>query len=148
MSDKIIYTLGTSNRKQEEFIELLKLYRIEALIDVRRFPTSRWEHFKRENLQSLTKKENIKYFYLGKELGGYRKEGYEKYMQTDFFKKAIEKLEKIAIRMKSTLVCAEKFPWRCHRRFIGYFLEERGWRVIHIIEKQKIWERKTIHPLF
>lgn len=137
---KIVYTLGTSNREEEEFIELLKFYNIKAIIDVRRFPTSKWEHFKKEKLKVLLKKESIHYFYLGRELGGYRKEGYESYTQTVSFKKGIEKLEKIATRINSALMCAEKLPWRCHRRFIGKALQEKGWKVTHVIEKQKIWE--------
>jgi uncharacterized protein (DUF488 family) len=36
-----IYTLGTSNRTLEEFLEILKEYKIEAVVDVRHWPTSR-----------------------------------------------------------------------------------------------------------
>lgn len=140
--NKTAYTLGTSNRSQEEFTQILKHYKIKAIIDVRRFPTSRWEHFKKENLQRFLENENIRYFYLGKELGGYRRDGYEDYMQNKSFGKGIERLEKLASQLKSALVCAEKLPWRCHRQFIGKTLQQRGWRIIHIIEKQRVWERK------
>jgi len=140
IKSKKVYTLGTSNRTQDEFIELLKLYNIKAVIDVRRFPTSKWEHFKKENLQKFLKEKNIRYFYLGRELGGYRKGGYEEYTRSELFKKGIENLEKISIKANSALVCAEKLPWRCHRRFIGEKLKEKGWRVVHIIERQRCWE--------
>lgn len=37
-------------------------------------------------------------------------------------------------------ICAEKFPWKCHRSFIAQELEKKKIKVIHIIEKEKIWE--------
>jgi len=37
-----IYTLGTSNRSIEEFLAILKNYQIQTVIDVRRWPTSKW----------------------------------------------------------------------------------------------------------
>lgn len=74
-SNKIIYTLGTNRRTEEDFIEILNAYGIERLIDVRRFPTSKFPHFKKETLERFLKDNGIEYFFLGEELGGYRKGG-------------------------------------------------------------------------
>lgn len=63
--------------------------------------------------------------YLGDELGGYRKGGYEAYLLTKEFLEGLKKLERL--------------PWRCHRRFIGNALKNSGWKVIHIIEKDRRW---------
>ncbi|MBE0477856.1 DUF488 domain-containing protein [Candidatus Aerophobetes bacterium] len=134
--NKKIYSFGTSTREKEEFIELVKQYKIKAIIDVRRFPTSRFEHFKKDNLQRIAEKENIRYFYLGNELGGYRKAGYEEHTRSASFQAGMKKLEDIAIQLPSAFFCAEKLPWRCHRRFIADVLKKGGWRVIHIIEKE------------
>jgi uncharacterized protein (DUF488 family) len=43
-----IYTIGTSNRTADEFMDILGHYQIQILADVRRFPTSkgRWKCFK------------------------------------------------------------------------------------------------------
>jgi uncharacterized protein (DUF488 family) len=71
-----IYTLGISNRTLEEFLEILKIYSIQTVIDVRRWPTSKWfEDFKKENIQKILEERNIKYFHFEK-LGGYREGGY------------------------------------------------------------------------
>jgi uncharacterized protein (DUF488 family) len=140
----IIYTLGTSNRTQEEFLEILKYYQIKAIADVRRWPTSqRFPHFKKENLIKILPKNSISYYHL-EDLGGYRIENYENYMKTFTFKSALEKLIEIAKNDLTCIICAEKFPWRCHRRFIAKALEEKGIEVLHIIEKGKIWKPKTI----
>ena len=72
-----IYTLGTSNRSIKEFLEILKSYQIQIVIDVRRWPTSKWfEHFKKENLEKILSENNIEYLHFEK-LGGYRTGGYE-----------------------------------------------------------------------
>ncbi len=73
---RIIYTLGTDRRTEEDFIEILNAYGIELLIDVRRFPTSKFQHFRREDLERLLKANKIGYIFMGNELGGYRKGGY------------------------------------------------------------------------
>ncbi|MFO7968263.1 MAG: DUF488 domain-containing protein [Archaeoglobaceae archaeon] len=72
---RVIYTVGTSNRTIEQFIGLLKRYNIEVVLDVRSFPTSRFEHFKKEVMSGYLKEGDIEYVHL-KELGGYRKGGY------------------------------------------------------------------------
>lgn len=137
-----IYSAGTSTRSEAEFLELLKTHNIKTLVDVRRFPTSKWEHFKREHLEALLKREGINYAYLGKELGGYRKGGYESYQLSDGFLQGLKKLEEIGLIEPTVFVCAERLPWRCHRRFIGNALKERGWEVVHIIEKDRVWQPK------
>ena len=40
----------------------------------------------------------------------------------------------------SVVVCAEKLPWKCHRRFIATELQKRGWKTIHIIAQNRIWQ--------
>ncbi len=142
MSQKVIYTVGSSTRSQEEFVALLKSYQIDQLLDVRRFPTSRFDHFRREDLSELLKKEGIGYSYLGRELGGYRTGGYESYTGSAAFNQGIAVLEELASEKRCVIMCAEKLPWRCHRRFIAQALERRGWQVIHILDQGRTWPRR------
>lgn len=139
---KKIYTLGTGLRNSEDFIEIINSYNIEAVIDVRSFPTSKLNHFKRVNLESFLEKEMINYHYLGKELGGFRKGGYDNYTRTKEFELGIDKLETIASEKISAIICAEHFPWKCHRRFIARALQKREWVVEHIIDKGRVWVPK------
>ena len=143
-AQKVVYTLGTSTREREEFRDLLRAYGIVQLVDVRRFPTSRLEHFKKENLAHLCREAGIAYYWLGEVLGGFRSGGYEAYMKTAEFLAGIQRLEEIARRAPTAFACAERFPWKCHRRFIAAELTRRSWRVIHIIEKDKTWEAKQL----
>jgi uncharacterized protein (DUF488 family) len=139
--EKIIHTFGTSNRTLEDFIRVLKNYQIEMVADVRSFPTSsKFPHFKKESFSFALGEASLGYYYLGKELGGYRKGGYDAYTQTYDYLHGIELLERMALRCRCAIVCAERFPWKCHRRFIGRSLQDRGWKVIHILDEGKVWE--------
>jgi uncharacterized protein (DUF488 family) len=134
---KLIHTLGTSNRSSEEFTSLLRTCGIEMVADVRSSPTSRFPQFRREVLAQSLGEAGVGYAYLGKELGGYRHGGYEAYTQTYEYLQGIERLERLASRCRCAILCAERLPGRCHRRFIAKSLEERGWEVAHIIEENR-----------
>lgn len=137
--DALVYTLGTSNRSQEEFVALLRQIGAEAVVDVRRFPTSRFEHFRQEELAKWLQQEGIGYHHLGAELGGYRKGGYLGFAAGEEFSQGLEALERIAKVRRIAIVCAERLPWRCHRRLIGAELEARGWHVVHVIDEKRAW---------
>jgi uncharacterized protein (DUF488 family) len=130
-----VWTIGHSNRSIEKFLELLNEHSIEVLADIRSFPTSKIEHFKRENLKHWLPENGIKYVWLGKELGGYRKGGYKRHMRTKLFREGVQKLLEIAKQRKICIMCMEKNPKYCHRRFLSAYLERKGVEVIHIIEK-------------
>lgn len=136
---KKIYTIGTSTRRLREFIEALRHYQIERVIDVRHFPTStRFPHFKRERLERSIPRNRMDYVWLGENLGGYRAGGYEAYMKTREFEEGIRELEMLATGKPSAFFCAEKLFWRCHRRFIADAMIKRGWDVYHIIDKGRV----------
>lgn len=136
---RAIYTIGSSNRGPKEFLALLRQHGVQTLVDVRRFPTSRLAHFQKEPLAEWLQQAGLRYVYLGEELGGYRSGGYEAYLRTEEFARGLERLEALAAESTVAMMCAERFPWKCHRRFIGRVLQERGWKVIHIIDEQRVW---------
>ncbi len=129
-----VWTIGYSNRSAEEFLRILKENGIETLVDVRRFPTSRVAHFKREEMERWLPEHGVKYVWLGEELGGYRRGGYERYMETQSFKEGLYKLLKLAERKRVCIMCKERNPKHCHRRFIAAQLERLCVKVIHIID--------------
>ncbi|MBC7330420.1 gamma-glutamyl-gamma-aminobutyrate hydrolase family protein [bacterium] len=140
---KEIFTLGTSNRDFKDFLCILNFYGIEEIIDVRRFPTSKFEWFKKENFERGLRELGFSYIWMGEELGGYRSTGYEAYMSSKEFKEGLRKLIRRALIKRVAIVCAELFPWRCHRRFISSALTINGWQVRHILNKGKEWKPKS-----
>jgi len=145
--NKEIYSLGTSVRDKDQFIRLLKEFRIDRVVDVRRFPVSRFDYFCKDKLTLLLKENNTEYLYLGERLGGFRDKGYQEHFTTEGFTSGLERLKEVASRKRTAFICAEKFPWRCHRRFIVQVLEKERWKVIHIIDEDKTWEAKTKNRL-
>ena len=142
MKIRSIYTLGTGLRSAEDFIEILLAYEIRAVIDVRSFPVSRMSHFSRAPLAELLTSNGISYHFFGKELGGFRKGGYAAYIATEEFSNGVGMIEVVAKEAVSVIICSEKLPWKCHRKWISRELQHRGWSVEHIIEKGKVWNPK------
>jgi len=150
------FTIGHSNRSLSELISLLKEFNIEVLIDVRSWTSSKkYPHFNREVLRENLKAKGIKYFWLGKELGGYRKNGlgdrspnkawksigfrnYADHTLSEEFRTEISRLLRYGDKWKVAYMCAEKFYWRCHRRIISDYLIAKGHQVTHIIDKREV----------
>ena len=146
-----IYTIGHSNRTIDNFLSTLSFHRIECVVDVRRFPKSKFPHFTRENLELHLRSNGIEYVWM-EGLGGYRKKildkspntaiksegfrNYADYMLTEKFREEIEKLIEVASRKRTAIMCAEMLYWRCHRKLISDFLILRGFRVLHIINNE------------
>ena len=123
-----------------EFLTLLRAYGIKALVDVRRHPVSgRFPHFSRDALARSLRRAGIRYLHLGEDLGGFRPGGFEAYMATPAFAAGLRTLEFAAGRAPTAIMCAERLPWQCHRRFIAAAMSQRGWEVVHVIEPGKTW---------
>jgi len=140
-----IFSIGHSNRTLEEFIRILKKYGIELVVDVRRFPTSKWEWFKKEILQEALNSRSIRYEYLGDLLGGFQKGGYEKHMKTEEFKSGLGRVIALAKNLRVAIMCSEKIVFKCHRRFITRALQRRGIQVIHIVDSERVFELPLLH---
>jgi len=138
MQPTILWTIGHSNRSIEKFLALLTEHKIAVLVDIRSFPTSKVEHFKREEMEKWLPEHGIEYVWLGKELGGYRRGGYEAHMKTKLFREGIDKLLELARQKRVCIMCMERNPKYCHRRFLTAYLERKGVEVIHILEKGQV----------
>jgi len=155
-----VWTVGHSTRSSEEFVALLTAHRIEALIDVRRYPTSRrYPWFGRETLSEQLSQAGILYLWLP-QLGGRRQSslsskntalknrslrGYADHMETEEFRADIERVIAFAQSFRTALMCAEAVWWRCHRSLIADYLFARGIMVIHILDRKTSAEH-TLTP--
>ena len=132
---KKIFTVGHSIRSVSEFLEILSLNRIKILVDIRRFPGSKRNRlYNKENLENLCLDARVSYIGMGRELGGFRNEGYRAYMETEGFQEGLNKLMALSSDDITVMMCAEALFYRCHRRFISDELVRRGWQVLHILE--------------
>jgi uncharacterized protein (DUF488 family) len=148
-----LWTIGHSTRTIHQFISLLQANHIKVLVDVRSLPGSkRYPQFDKEALAKSLGEAGIRYEHFPK-LGGRRKaksdskntawrsasfRGYADYMETEEFRKGIERLLELANNLGSTaIMCAEAVWWRCHRSLISDYLKVRGIEVIHIFDANK-----------
>ena len=70
--------------------------------------------------------------------GGYRRGGYEAHMKTELFREGVEKLLEVAKERRVCIMCMEKNPKYCHRRFLTAYMERKGVEVIHILEEGQV----------
>jgi uncharacterized protein (DUF488 family) len=148
-----IWTVGHSTRAIDEFISLIQANDIKLLADVRSLPGSRrYPQFNREMLAGSLGKAGIHYEHFP-ELGGRRKprsdsrnlawrnasfRGYADYMETEEFRKGVERLLDLAAGAGPTaIMCAEAVWWRCHRSLISDYLKARRIEVMHILDANK-----------
>lgn len=150
-----IYTIGHSTRSIEEFVELLKMYGVRQLVDIRTIPKSRHNpQFMQNALEQSLPAAGIAYEYQ-KDLGGLRPamkqsvntawrnlsfRNYADYMQTEEFTRALNELIERSRHTPTAIMCAEAVPWRCHRSLVGDVLTVRGIQVLDIMSPTTIKE--------
>lgn len=123
---------------------MLASNKVRVLVDVRRFPRSKTEHFNKKNLRVLLATTSISYEWMGETLGGFREGGYERHMQTEIFRRGLEDLIKLASKTRVCVMCLEISPRGCHRRFIARALRGRGVGVLHILSRDRVTSRISV----
>ena len=152
------YTMGFSNRSWEETLEILKVFKIGQLVDIRTLPGSKHTpQFNLEQLQQQLPKAGIEYVHM-KNLGGLRKplkdstvnsawqnsgfRGYADYMQTQEFAAALDELIRLIKEKPTAYCCTEAVFWRCHRQLVSDALLVRGYHIGHIFSATKVEEHQ------
>lgn len=143
-----LFTIGHSNRPQEEFIELLIRNRIDALCDVRSSPFSKYNpQYNREILKAALEKNGIDYVFLGGELGARPdnpacyangRAEYHLISQTDSFRDGLKRVNAaLGKGFRPALMCAEKDPITCHRAIlVCRNLDASALEIIHVIDEE------------
>uniref|UniRef100_A0A7C4HB55 DUF488 family protein n=2 Tax=Staphylothermus marinus TaxID=2280 RepID=A0A7C4HB55_STAMA len=155
---KLVYTIGYGGRRIEEFIDLIKSYDIERIIDVRKWSSSRRNPvYSSYSLKRFLEENGIDYMWIP-ELGGYRRfgvdvddigigscfesEGFRAYATYITVKNSVKvflnKLVEASCEKTSAILCCEKIPYRCHRKILSDYLVVKNFTVIHIIDYGKV----------
>ena len=144
----IIYTIGHSTREWQDFVSVLSTHQIARLVDVRAFPMSRrMPHFNRERMAQELTGVGVEYRWMPA-LGGRRGKqrehspniglrnqafrNYADYMLTGEFRHAAEELVNLAWENRTSIMCAEKVMFNCHRMLVSDYLALHGHEVLHI----------------
>jgi uncharacterized protein (DUF488 family) len=139
-----ILTVGHSNHNWPRFLELLKACGVEAVVDARSHPYSKYSpQFDSDSIKKSLAEAGIRYVPLCSQLGGrpkgaeyYDADGrvlYDRVASSESFRQGIERLKRGADVFVVALLCGEEDPAGCHRRMlIGRVLVEEGFTVEHI----------------
>jgi len=138
-----VFTIGHSIHSPDRFLALLRQHGVNAVADVRSSPYSRFNpQFSRESLEQMLATHEIRYVFLGRELGARSDDRscyiqgrvqYARLARTSLFKSGIDRVLKGAERFTVALMCAEKEPLECHRTLlVAKALTEQGQPVTHI----------------
>jgi uncharacterized protein (DUF488 family) len=144
-----IWTIGHSTRLLDEVVGLLDQRRVDLLMDVRSYPSSRYAPQWNRTAIIAGLPRWLEYRWAPA-LGGRRKpaldqavngawrnaafRGYADYMQTAAFREALDQLLALAETADLSIMCSEAVWWRCHRSLIADALVARGCSVVHIMD--------------
>lgn len=151
MGIPVIYTIGHSTLEIDYFLELLKAYSINCLIDVRSVAASSYNpQYNKESLSDFLKNNGITYLHFAEEFGARHtdpdlldeegKVDFEKVRKSRLFKNGVERLW-LGLDKGFTiaLMCSEGEPFDCHRfSMISIALETDGFEVKHILKDKNV----------
>ncbi len=154
---EMLYTIGHSTHKVDYFINLLKKYDINYLLDVRSTPYSKHaEQFNRENIRYALKNAGINYSFMGMYFGArqterelYNEKGYldfEKVAESEHFNAG---MNNVIFGLKEgnriALMCLEKDPIDCHRAImVARAFDKNGVSVGHILADGSMQTQKEL----
>jgi uncharacterized protein (DUF488 family) len=138
-----LLSIGHSNHAIERFIALLKGAGVTAIADVRSVPASRFNpQFNGRRLEAALASAGVGYAWLGTALGGRPDDpalivdgtpDYVAIAARPAFAEGLERLEAMAARTKTAMMCAERDPAHCHRALlVAPALVKRGHDVAHL----------------
>ncbi len=144
MENSSLYSIGHGNKSIETFIDELKFFGINYLIDIRSKPYSKYNpQFNQNELKFALLDKKITYTFLGDILGGLPDDrtcytnghvDYDKLKEKDFFKQGLQRLLTANDKqIKVAIMCSESKPEECHRtKLIGEELKKLGIDLNHI----------------
>lgn len=143
MTPYTVFTVGHSTHSSSGFLSLLQKHAITAVADVRSMPVSRFTpQFNRYAVERILSEVDIKYVFLGKELGARTDDltcyvdgrvQYDLLARTSDFVSGIKRLRNGSQSERIAIMCTEQEPLDCHRCvLVARVLEEDGIAVEHI----------------
>jgi len=147
----IIYTVGHSTHQLDYFLELLKEYGVNCIIDVRSVAASSYNpQYNKEPLTNFLKRNGIQYLHFAEEFGARHndpdllddegKVDFTKVRKSWAFKNGVERIwQGLDKGFTISLMCSESEPLDCHRfSMVSIALDKDGFDVKHIMKDKSI----------
>ena len=134
------FTIGYSERSIDQFIELLKIAKIDLLADVRKMPVSRFKpEFSKTNLEKSVTSVGIDYIHwpnLGIPSSLRQEINYDTifvwYMENVRPQQLLIDRRELLNTKRIAFMCVELDPESCHRHCISLSLEEIGYKMFDL----------------
>lgn len=152
-----IFTIGHSNYIVDRFLDMLRHYQIDCIVDIRGTPYSKYNiQYNKEVIEKTLKDKGYIYIYMGKEFAAqredksiYTNEGYadfEKVKNNKDFISGIERLKNGCRKgFNIALMGAKQDPINCHRCIlVGKELRSNGFKVKHILDDYSIASQEEL----
>jgi uncharacterized protein (DUF488 family) len=144
-----IYTIGHSTHEISYFIDLLKTYNVNCVVDVRTLAASRFNpQYNKSALSASLRDSGITYIHMPEEFGARHTDpsvltngrvDFEKVRSSANFKKGVERLRHgINKGFTIALMCAEADPLECHRFSLISVALKNEFEVLHILKDRSI----------
>ena len=160
---KELYTIGYAGfPNTQDFLDALKRYEAQILIDVRSSPFSNYyAAYNKDALSDLLRAQGIYYFNFAKQFGARQENSefyrngrldFETFSRSDQFVDGVRKVD--ASNAVVTFMCAEKKPSECHRTIlVARAFSDKGQEVKHIMPNgetmtQRDVERELLETYF
>jgi uncharacterized protein (DUF488 family) len=141
--EPLLFTVGYEGRSIDGFVGLLRREGVEQVADVRDNPWSRKPGFTGSELADALEDAGLGYEHLG-DLGTPKpmrdalsedeiadfESAYRDHLadQDD----ALARLDELARRAPTAILCMERDPEDCHRRFLAGRMADEGWSIVHL----------------
>jgi uncharacterized protein (DUF488 family) len=146
----VLYTIGYTGYKIENFLSEINSHTISAVIDVRSSPFSKYHSsYNQKALEAFLGRHEIHYRNYANEFGARQKNrafyssgGYldfDVFTRSDEFLSGVEKLkEGMNKGFTFVLMCAEKDPLDCHRTImVAREFHKLGFIIVHLLPQKK-----------
>jgi uncharacterized protein (DUF488 family) len=145
MTPKRLYTIGHSTHEINYFIDLLKTYGVNCVVDVRTLAASRFNPQYNKSALSVSLRDNkITYIHMPVEFGARHTDpslitngrvDFNKVRNSNSFRKGVERLRHgVNKGFTIALMCAEADPLECHRfSMISVALKDE-FDIVHILK--------------
>jgi uncharacterized protein (DUF488 family) len=151
MDRPTIFTIGHSTHQLDYFLELLREYRVNCVIDIRSVPASAYNfQYNQEPFKTFLKNNKISYLHFAEEFGARQtdpdllddegKLDFDLVRKSWLFNNGLERIwQGIEKGYVVAIMCSESEPLDCHRfSMVSVGLEKDGFEVIHILKDKSI----------
>ena len=151
MANPIIYTIGHSTHHIDYFLELLREYEVNCVIDVRSVAASSYNpQYNQESFKNFLKNNKIIYLHFAEEFGARQTDSnlldsegkldFDKVRKSWFFQNGLVRVwQGIEKGYVMAIMCSESEPLDCHRfSMVSVGLKEDGFVVKHILKDKTV----------